>query len=110
VVDIPLEEYFPTAEEFVAVEEMPVTIHFEKPPYPEMAALTNKTGVVWIKAPVNKEGRVRDAVIVKPSGSNVGFEEAAIDAAYKNIYKPAIQNGKPVAVWVSYKVEFKEQN
>jgi protein TonB len=109
VVDIPLEEYFPTPDEFVAVEEMPVEVHREQPVYPEMAELTDKEGVVWLKALVDKEGKVRDAVVVKPSGSNVGFEEAAVEAAYKNIYRPAIQNGKPVAVWVSYKVEFKSQ-
>ena len=34
------------------------------------------------------------------------FDDAAIEAAYKCKYKPAIQNGRPVAVWVSYQVEF----
>jgi len=107
VVDIPLEEYFPTADEFVAVEEMPVEIRHEDPIYPEMAELTEKSGIVWVQALVDKEGRVRDARVLKPSGTNVGFEEAALEAAYKNLYRPAIQNGSPVPVWVSYKVEFK---
>jgi TonB family protein len=107
VVDIPLEEYFPTPEEFVAVEEMPVEIRHEEPVYPEMAELTEKSGTVWVQALVDKEGRVRDARVLKPSGTNVGFEEAALEAAYKNLYRPAIQNGSPVPVWVSYKVEFK---
>jgi len=107
VVDIPLEDYFPTPDEFVAVEEMPVEIYREEPTYPEMAELTEKSGVVWVQALVDKEGRVRDARVLKPSGTNVGFEEAALEAAYKNKYKPAIQNGRPVPVWVSYKVEFR---
>lgn len=107
VVDIPLEEYFPTPEEFVAVEVMPVKIRHEDPVYPEMAELTEKSGVVWVQALIDKEGRVRDARVIKPSGTNVGFEENALEAAYKNLYKPAIQNGSPVPVWVSYKVEFK---
>jgi len=100
------EEYFPQAGEFVAVEEQPAKIYEEKPVYPEMAGLTQKTGTVWIQALVDKEGKVRDARVVKPSGSNVGFEEAAVEAAYKNRYKPAIQNGRPVAVWITYKVDF----
>jgi protein TonB len=107
VIDIPLEEYFPEPDVFVPVEQMPVLIHEEKPVYPEMAELTEKTGTVWVKALVDKEGRVRDALVVKPSGTNVGFEEAALEAAYKNRYNPAIQNGQPVAVWVAYPVEFK---
>jgi len=107
VVDIPLEEYFPTPDEFVAVEEMPVEIQHETPIYPEMAELTEKSGTVWVQALVDKEGRVRDARVLKSSGTNVGFEEAALEAAYKNVYRPAIQNGNPVPVWVSYKVDFK---
>lgn len=107
IVDIPVEEYFPEADEFVAVEEMPVEIYHEQPVYPEMAALTEKSGTVWVQALVDKEGKVRDARVLKPSGANVGFEESALEAAYKNRYKPAIQNGRPVAVWVSYKVDFK---
>ncbi|MEW5875617.1 MAG: energy transducer TonB [Candidatus Zixiibacteriota bacterium] len=106
VIDIPVEEYFPAPDAFVAVEEMPVEIRHETPVYPEMASLTERSGTVWVQALVDKDGKVRDARILKPSGANVGFEEAALDAAYKNVYKPAIQNGRPVAVWVSYKVDF----
>ena len=110
IIDIPLDEYFPDAGEFVAVEEMPAQIREETPIYPDMASLTEKSGIVWVQALVDKEGKVRDARVLKPSGSNVGFEEAAVEAAYGNLYKPAIQNGRPVAVWVSYKVEFKFRN
>jgi protein TonB len=101
------EEYFPSVGEFVAVEEEPVPILQPKPEMPELASLTNTTGVVWVTALVDKEGNVRDARILKPSGSKVGFEEAALEAALKSKYKPAIQNGHPVAIWISYKVEFK---
>lgn len=107
VVDIPLEEYFPAPDEFVAVQEMPTIIKEEKPVYPEVALLTNREATVWVKALVDKEGKVREARVAKSSGMNVGFDEAALEAAYKNIYKPAIQNGRPVAIWVTYPVEFK---
>jgi hypothetical protein len=36
----------------------------------------------------------------------VGFEEAALEAAYKREYRPAQFENKPVAVWVSYQVSF----
>jgi protein TonB len=106
IVDIPMEEYFPSADEFVAVEQMPVEIKREQPVYPDIAELTNTEGVVWIKALVDKNGKVREARVARSSGSNVGFDEAAVEAAYKFLYKPAIQNGQPVAVWVTYKVVF----
>ncbi|TSC82740.1 MAG: periplasmic protein TonB [Parcubacteria group bacterium Gr01-1014_20] len=110
IVDVPngnFGDYFPTPDEFMAVEEMPVMISKVSPVYPEVALLTNREATVWIKALIDKEGRVREVRIAKSSGSNVGFDEAALDAAWKNLYKPAIQNGRPVAIWVTYPVEFK---
>ena len=73
----------------------------------DMADLTQQSGSVWVQALIDKAGRVRDARILKPSGTQVGFEEAALAAAFEAVYKPAIQNGQPVAVWISYKVEFR---
>jgi len=72
-----LDDLMPSPDDFVAYEEQP-----------------------------NKKGRVRDVIILKESGANAGFEESAIDAAMKTEWKPAISNGQPVAVWVSYKIVF----
>lgn len=110
IVDIPIEEYFPMPDEFVAVEEQPVTIRSVQPVYPEIAELTGTEGTVWVQALVDKNGKVRDARIARASGSNVGFDEAALEAAFQMLYKPAIQNGQPVAVWVTYPVHFKLDN
>lgn len=107
IVNTPPAEILPGPDEFVAFQEKPVPIHFEIPVYPEIAELTGQSGTVWIRALVDKDGRVRDALIDRPSGSRVGFEEAALAAAFKNVYRPAIQNGQPVAVWITFKVEFK---
>lgn len=92
---------------FVAVESDPVMIKHIAPEFPEMARLTGREGKVYIRALVDRDGRVRRAEVAKSSGSNVGFDEAAVDAALKCLYKPAIQNGMPVMVWVTYAVEFK---
>jgi periplasmic protein TonB len=105
-VDIPLEEYLPQADEFVAVEEMPVGISLPTPVYPPMALKAQIEGSVWVKVLVDKTGNVRDAVVIKPSGANAGFEEAALEAAKKGKWKPAIQNKQPVAVWASYEIKF----
>jgi len=101
-----LEELLPAADEFVAYEEAPQQVESVQPDYPEMARRAGIEGVVWVKALVDKEGKVRDVIILKESGANAGFEEAAIDAAMKTSWKPAISNGQPVAVWVSYKIDF----
>lgn len=106
VVDIPMDDYFPSADEFVAVQEMPKAIKEVQAVYPEIAQLSGREATVWIKALVDKEGKVREARIAKSSGSNAGFDENALEAAYKFLYKPAIQNGEPIPVWVTYAVKF----
>lgn len=106
-VDRVVDELLPTPDQFVPFEEAPVQIETVKPKYPDLAQRANIEGVVWVKALVDKEGHVRDVIIVKDSGANAGFEEAAIDAARQTVWKPAISNGQPIAVWVTYKVEFR---
>jgi TonB family protein len=107
VVKSPVVDDWPQPTDFVSVEEQPVVIHFEPPVFPDMAELTGQSGTVWIQALVDAEGHVQKAEVSKPSGSHVGFEEEAVKAAYLNVYKPAIQNGRPVPVWISYRVDFK---
>ncbi len=106
VVDIPDEEYMPAIDEFVPVEIPAEMIYEHTPEYPRLAKQAGMEAVVWVKALVNKDGTVKKAVIFKSSGSKAGFDEAAVAAAYKCKYKPAIQNGRPVAIWVAYQVEF----
>jgi len=102
-----IEELLPSPDEFVPFEEAPVQVVTVTPKYPDLAQRANIEGTVWVKALVDKEGKVRDVIIVKSSGANAGFEEAAIDAAKQTVWKPAISNGQPIALWVTYKVDFK---
>ena len=105
-IEIPVEEHLPPPDEFVAFDELPVPINPGKPVFPELARKAEIGGTVWVKALVDKTGKVRDAIIVKESGANAGFEESAIQHAYTITYKPAISNGQPIAVWVTYPVHF----
>ncbi len=102
-----IDELLPKPDEFVPVEEMPVVIKRVEPEYPDLARRAGIEGTVWVKALVDRSGKVRDVIILKDSGANAGFEEAAVKAAHGYVYKPAISNGQPVAVWVAYKVNFK---
>jgi protein TonB len=106
-VDKVVEELLPSPDEFIPFEEAPVQVVSVTPKYPELAQRANIEGTVWVKALVDKEGKVRDVLIVKDSGANAGFEEAAIEAGKQTVWKPAISNGQPIAVWVTYKVDFK---
>ena len=95
----------PAPDEFVPVEIYPEMIFQQAPEYPRLAKQAGITGVVWVRALVDKEGNVRNSMVHKSSGT-ASLDEAAVAAAYKNKFKPGIQNGRPVNCWVSYKVVF----
>ncbi len=105
VIDI-LDDILPQPDEFVPFDEKPQLLVAPEPEYPAMAQKANIEGVVWVKVLVDTEGNIRDAIIVKESGVNAGFEEAALAVAKLRKYRPAMQNNQPVAVWVAYKVRF----
>ena len=69
--------------------------------YPKQAQKDGIEGEVWIRALIGKDGAVRKAKIQKSSGKGAGLDDAALNAAYKSTYKPALTDGEPVAVWVS---------
>jgi len=89
----------------------PIEIHAEmifeaKPDYPRLARQANSEGIVWVAVYVDENGNVVDAKIYKSSGSNAGLDEAALAAAWKCKFKPAIQNGRPTKEWVTYRFVF----
>lgn len=105
VVDIRDEDFLPSPSDFIPVEIYPEMIFQFKPEYPRLAKQAGITGLVWVSALINEEGEVLKAIVGKTSGV-VSLDESAVKAAYKCRFKPGIQNGRPVKVWVTYKVEF----
>jgi TonB family protein len=106
IIDIPEEDYMPSPDEFVPVEVYPEQIYEEIPEYPRLAQEGGFTGWVIIQAYVDKKGNVIKSQAVKTNRANMGFEDAAVKAAYKCKYRPAIQNGNPIGLWIEYKVNF----
>ncbi len=93
-------------EEFVPVDVMPELLHEAIPVYPEKALESNVEGVVWVRAYVDQQGIVRKAETVKCDRPGYGFEKAALEAAYKNKFTPATRDDQPVALWITYCVNF----
>lgn len=85
------------------VEKVPVVIKKVQPEYPDIARKANITGKVFVTALVNKQGKVE--AIGKITGPEV-FHEAAKAATLQWEFEPAIQNDKPVRVWVSVPFTF----
>lgn len=76
------------------------------PKYPHVSKIRGQVGMVWIKTLVESDGTVRRIIVSKSSGFPE-LDQAAIEAGRKNRFKPALWKGHPVAIWVTYKMEFK---
>ncbi|MEW6702061.1 MAG: TonB family protein [Bacteroidota bacterium] len=94
----------PDMNAFVAVEKLPEMVVSAKPEYPEIAKRAGITGRVWVKVLVDKEGKPKKAVVFKTDSEL--FNQAAIDAAMKSAFTPALQNNHPIAVWIVLPYKF----
>jgi len=77
-----------------------------KPIYPEIAQEAGIEGVVVVQAFIDKNGRVKETLILK-GVPNTGLDEAAMDAIRRTKFHPAEQRERPVAVWISIPVNFR---
>ena len=91
--------------DFVPYEKEPTVVKKVEPKYPEIALRAGLEGNVFLKVWVTKEGKVREAVIIK-SDAEI-FNQAAKDAAVQWVFTPAVMQKGPVAVWVSIPFRFR---
>ena len=101
--EIELEEEEEEVVELWKVEKQPVPTKKVTPDYPEIARKAGIQGRVFVYVLVSKDGKVEQ--IGKIQGPEV-FHEVAQKAALKWEFSPAIQNNKPVRVWVSVPFNF----
>lgn len=103
VVAPPGDDELPRFGEYVYVEELPEAITKAQPVYPDLAREAGVDGTVMVQALVGKDGRVKDTRVVK----SIAMLDGAAEAAVKQwVFKPALSNNKPVAVWVAVPVKF----
>lgn len=95
----------PGMSDFVPVEKAPQVVQSVQPLYPDIARRAGIEGTVWVNILVDKEGKPKKAVVVKEDAAGV-FNDAAIAAAMKYQFTPAIMNAGPVKVWVAIKFKF----
>ena len=108
-ITVDIEDYIPSPDEFVAVEVEPEFIHKETPEFPRLAKQAGITGTVVVKMLVDETGNVLKVILAKSSGTQA-LDDAALGAAEKCKFSPAIQNGRPVKVWVTFPYEFVLKN
>jgi protein TonB len=93
----------PSEGEFVYYEDAPTPVTRPDPTYPAMARDAGVSGTVILHVLVGKDGRVHDVKVIKSVNM---LNDAAIDAVKKWVFKPALANNKPVAVWVEVPMQF----
>ena len=86
------------------VEKKPVITKKVKPKYPAAAQKANITGKVFVTALIGKDGKVEE--IGRITGPKI-FHAVAKAAALQSEFTPAMQNDRPVKVWVSLPFTFR---
>jgi TonB family protein len=94
---------WPSPDDIVVVEHEPVLIAMRAPVYPEIARDAGIEGTVLVRLLVDVQGTVREAQILQ---SVLGLDEAALAAASTAVFRPALQQDRPVAVWVVVPIDF----
>lgn len=103
VVQAPPVEEMPKLGEFVYVDELPALVTDVAPEYPSLAREAQVEGDVLLRVLVGKDGRVAE---VHVDQSIPMLDQAAIAAARGWVFKPALHNNRPVAVWIARRVRF----
>ena len=104
----PPSDKLPEIDEFVPVEDMPRYDQRELGRalrYPETARRNGLEGEVVLRILIDKTGLVADIKVDR--STNPAFEAEAIRAVRKTSFTPAIQQGRPIAVWIQIPVLFK---
>ncbi len=73
-------------------------------PYPEEAKALGVQGAVLLAIEIDETGVVRNVEVVRPAGH--GFDEAAVDAARRMQFTPAMDANGPVPVVIEFEYGF----
>ncbi len=90
--------------EFYMVQQKPQIIKRVLPEYPELARKAGLEGKVIVEIIVGKDGHVKSARVLK--SDNEIFNQAALNAVKQYVFKPAMQNDRPVSVRVIQPIVF----
>jgi protein TonB len=87
----------------------PRVINWTDPPYPEQARQQGVEGTVIVKLTITAEGRPRNVTVVRSSGHS-GLDEAAVAHVRKTKFSPALKDGEPVRMHITFRVKFRLVN
>jgi protein TonB len=81
-------------------------IRAPQPVYPSMSRRMSEQGVVMLRVLVNEQGRAEQASVQQSSGFS-GLDEAGRQAAMRTLFKPYLEDGKAIPVYVIVPINFR---
>ena len=84
----------------------PVLIERVEPDYPPRARRRRLEATVVVLAFVGPAGHVERTLVKSSSTLGAGFEDAALEAARRCLFKPGTRNGEPEGFWKELAFEF----
>lgn len=94
----------PPPDSFIPFDTPPELVASAEPVYPELARRAEVEGMVVVLVTIDETGKVIDAEVAT-SDSSV-FDEAALAAAYKFVFRPALQRDIPVRAKIAVRFRF----
>jgi protein TonB len=82
----------------------PIAIYTPDPEFSEEARKAKFSGNVVVSLIVDASGNPKNVHVLR--GVGMGLDEKAVEAVQQYKFKPALQNGKPVAVYLNVDVNF----
>lgn len=76
-----------------------------QPVYPSISRRMGESGVVTLRVLISEKGLPEQAIIQKSSGSS-NLDEAGRQAAMRTLFKPYVEDGKPISVYVLVPINF----
>ena len=87
------------------VTQLPHFLYQVKADYPETAKRANIEGVVILQVDIDAAGGVKKVGLIQ--GLGYGCDEAALSAAQRSTFSPALAGGEPVPVRIRIPYRFK---
>lgn len=91
---------------FVWVDRQPVPKHLVMPSYPDLAREAGIEGVVLVKVRIDENGKVTGVSVLRSNVTD-SMNRAALEAARRCTFEPAMQGDKAVPVVVVIPFEFR---
>jgi protein TonB len=82
----------------------PIAIFTPDPEFSEEARKAKFSGNVVVSLIVDANGKPRNVHVLR--GVGMGLDQKAVEAVQQYKFKPALQNGKAVAVYLNVEVNF----